>query len=286
MKYTLDLDELAAEGKITPEERDRLKSFAKRGTGALGVRILYLFGAVAVGISVVLLMPGVMQEMLFALVRGLLTQAVGHLLLIGVFGFLGIRYNSGFWVTLAALALFGFIGSSTGYAHASYTLEVRKPVATVLVFGSLWAVSLWLTGSGLLPARFERITVIFSRACLFFCNLGFWVGSLWGGGREHNDWFSSVSVPAGLFSFVWAVALVAAAVLAVRMNRRAMLNTVAVFGGIHLYTQYFEHLGANPLSFLFAGLLLIAISRGLMVLNNRMHGGGLQPGVAAPPAQP
>ena len=39
---------------------------------------------------------------------------------------------------------------------------------------------------------------------------------------------------------------------AVKANRRWVINLVAVFGAIHFYTQWFERLGADPLSVLTA----------------------------------
>ena len=41
-----------------------------------------------------------------------------------------------------------------------------------------------------------------------------------------------------------------------------MVNIAAVFGGIHFYTQWFSILGANAISVLLAGVILIAIALG------------------------
>ena len=69
---------------------------------------------------------------------------------------------------------------------------------------------------------------------------------------------------------VWALALIAAGVWAVRVNRRWLVNIVAVFGAIHFYTQWFEKLGASPLSVLLGGVIMLVIALVLWSFNKRM----------------
>ena len=71
------------------------------------------------------------------------------------------------------------------------------------------------------------------------------------------------------------MALLAAAVWAARANRRWVLNLAATFGGIHFYTQWFERLGADPLTVLAAGLLTLGFATLLWRLNRRLAPGGL-----------
>ena len=66
-----------------------------------------------------------------------------------------------------------------------------------------------------------------------------------------------------------ALALLGAAVWAARTDRRWALNLACVFGGIHFYTQWFERLGATPVSLLGGGLLMLAFAIGLWRLNER-----------------
>jgi hypothetical protein len=70
-----------------------------------------------------------------------------------------------------------------------------------------------------------------------------------------------------VFSILWAVALIAVGVWGVKAGRRWVVNVAAVFGGIHFYTQWFSILGANALSVLLAGVILIAIALGLRAFN-------------------
>ena len=71
----------------------------------------------------------------------------------------------------------------------------------------------------------------------------------------------------GLFAVVWALALAITGAWAWSQNRRWVVNTVAVFGAIHFYTQWFERLGASPGSVLTAGLLALVFAIGLRALN-------------------
>jgi hypothetical protein len=78
-----------------------------------------------------------------------------------------------------------------------------------------------------------------------------------------------VVIPDWQFAVAWAIALIVVAIWAARANRSWVLNVAAVFGAIHFYTQWFEHLGANPLSVLIAGLIALAIAFGLWTFNHR-----------------
>jgi hypothetical protein len=49
-----------------------------------------------------------------------------------------------------------------------------------------------------------------------------------------------------------------------------LVNVVAVFGGIHFYTQWFERLGASAETVLIAGLLALGFAVGLRALNARL----------------
>ena len=53
-------------------------------------------------------------------------------------------------------------------------------------------------------------------------------------------------------------------------NRGWALNLAAGFGGIHFYTQWFDHFGADPSTILFAGLLTLAAAIGLRQINRHI----------------
>jgi hypothetical protein len=77
-------------------------------------------------------------------------------------------------------------------------------------------------------------------------------------------------IPAAVFSILWAVVLLGAGIWAVQVNRRWLVNLIAVFAGIHLYTQWFERLGATPLSVLLGGLVMLASAFAFWIFNRRV----------------
>jgi iron complex transport system permease protein len=74
-------------------------------------------------------------------------------------------------------------------------------------------------------------------------------------------------IPASAFSVAWALALIAALIWGVKTNRRWLVNVAASFGAIHFYTQWFEKLGATPLSVLFGGLAMLVVALALRSFN-------------------
>ena len=76
-------------------------------------------------------------------------------------------------------------------------------------------------------------------------------------------------IAAEVFIVGWAVALLAVAAWAVKANRRWVVNLAAVFGAIHFYTQWFERLGATPVSVLVGGVLVLAFAVVAWKLNHK-----------------
>jgi len=174
---------------------------------------------------------------------------------------------------LAVLAASGCLGARTGYSHAVYSLAIFEPTLTIVLFAALVLAA--YVGSKRLPADYERVALAAARTSIFLVNFGFWIGSLWGDPlllmRRMNGYtparFDDVIVPPLVFIIGWAVVLVAAGFWATRANRRWLVNVVAVFGAIHFYTQWFERLGASPLSVLLGGVLLLVIALALWRFN-------------------
>ena len=197
----------------------------------------------------------------------LLGVQAAYLLVAALFTGAAILAGSGLLIALAVLLLSASLGSGAAYGHAFYALGVEQPLATVLAFSALAAAA--HAGAPHLRPSGERLANIAARTALLLVNLGFWVGSLWG---DDAAWVRGVlgrTIPADAFSITWAVALVAAAIWAGRANRRWALNLASVFGGIHFYTQWFERLGATPVSLLGGGVLMLAFAIGLWRLNER-----------------
>lgn len=295
MKVTLDLTDLVQKGAITKEEGDRLARLGQQDTGALGVNILMGFGAIAVVLGVGILIPNLTVALVLcaALFLGglaliVLKQTRWQLfaqicVIIGALGIVGIvsyLSNNDFYVGLilalglaaaAALATSGLLavlailqlsqslGAGTAYWHASYAAWVERPTITI---GILAVVTLALFFVSLrVPSAYERVCLIGARTAILVINLAFLVGSLWG--DQMLGW------PASWFTIAWAVLLIGVGLWAITANRRWVVNAAAIFGAIHFYTQWFEYLGANALSVLGGGLLLIAFGFALRWFNLR-----------------
>jgi iron complex transport system permease protein len=304
VKIVLDLAKLVAEGKLTEEQAQELQALAKPATGLLAVNILMAFGVFAIAGGVMLLLP----TLVTAIALGVLLAGVGMAISYGVgvqwsllgtaitiegaliasagilgqcegrwFGFaivailllgLAITIRSALLSALTVPVIAGLLGSSTGYDFATYSLEVKEPTVTIVVF-SLLALAAYLI-SLRIPGEYEPVAISFSRLCLVMVNFGFWIGSLWGDDPGHS-WRSHDTmhdvIPDYVFVIAWAVALVGVGIWAAQANRRFVVNMVATFGAIHFYTQWFERLGAEPLTILLAGVIVVAIAVGLWRYN-------------------
>lgn len=185
--------------------------------------------------------------------------------------------RSSLLAALAVIALSATLGARTGYSHATYSLAIFEPTLTVVLFSALALIA--YRASLRLKADYERLAIMVARTSILLVNFGFWVGSLWGdplfllrGFKDHNpaEMMRSIVIPDYVFSIVWAAALIGAAIWAVTVNRRWLVNIAAAFGAIHFYTQWFERLGATPLSVLGGGVLMLLVAYALWTFNKRM----------------
>ena len=324
LKITLDLSKLLEEGKLTPDEAERLKAFAASDTGSLAINILVGFGVVAVSAGAVALIPTAATALalgfgVFAIGLvftfhpderwNLLTQiclVVGALMFCGgmlalgdgalgamlivtvVLAVAAIVARSSLLMVAAVLALGACLGARAGYWHATYALAIYEPAVTIVLFSALGLVTYCV--SKRLPADYERLALVAARTSVFMVNFGFWIGSLWGDNLRlvrsllHNDQSiltSGLSAPdiisPFMFSAGWAIALLGAAIWGMRANRRWAVNVAAVFGAIHLYTQWFDRLGPEPLAFMVGGLLMLAFAYGLWALNRHFTENAVNP---------
>jgi len=305
VKIVLDLTKLVAEGKLTEAQAQELEALAKPATGLLAINILMAFGVFAIAGGVMLLLPSIVTAIALGLLLAGVGVAISHgvgpqwsllgtaitiegaliasagvvgqfddqwlgfaivaILLLG----LAIAIRSALLSALTVLAIAALLGSSTGYDFATYSLEIREPTVTIAVF-SLLALAAYLA-SLRVPAVYEPVAISFSRLSLVMINFGFWIGSLWGDDPGHSwrslDALHNPIIPDYAFVIAWAVALVGVGVWATRANRRFVVNMVATFAAIHFYTQWFERLGAEPISITLAGVLMVAVAVGLWRYN-------------------
>lgn len=288
MKITLDLDALVGEGKLSAAEAERLKGFAASDTGELGSNVLFALGAAAVATGIGVLLPTLetaiaLGAVLFAAgfwlrlarvtrwaVFAQIVMVIGALALLGGLGGL---FGEQLWVRIvltaattvaAALATSGLLAALAVLAFAvTITIDVdlwmpTHYLAVAIVALSALVLGLYLLSLRLAPA-YERLTIIAMRTAILLVNAAFFIGSLFG--DELLGW------PGVYFSVAWALALLAFGTWAVFANRRWVVNSVAVFGAIHFFTQWFIALGAQPLSILGGGLLLIGFGLALARFN-------------------
>jgi hypothetical protein len=251
-----------------------------------------MIGAAAFALGLLLLWPkgevwGFLSQTLIVL--GGLTGAAGFfildqgspraaLLVTAIFAVTALVARSSLMAVLSVLALGASLGARTGYMHAVYSLSIQEPTVTIVLFSAL-ALVLYLV-SLRVAADYERIAIAAARTCLILVNFGFWIGSLWGDRlRLYRYWTQNdvtggpeftargAVIPDYVFSIGWAIALLAVGVWGVKNGRRWVVNIAAIFGGIHFYTQWFSILGANAISVLLAGVILIAIALGLRAFN-------------------
>jgi hypothetical protein len=307
MKITLDIDKLLEDGKIDSNDYKKLKGFAQTDTASLGLNILIGFGVIAVsGGMVALVQSAALASMIGALIgffgvylqirsRGkwntlgsialmvgalifgggiiVLTEGrlVGFILLAVIYFVIGFAVDSGLMLVLGALSVWSAIGAIAFYDHASYTFGTDKPLLTILIF-SILGIGCFFAAK-YMDARNSRLLIVLSRVSIFFVNIGFWIGSLWGDDlfslRDNASIERTPVISDLVFSIAWAIALIVVAIWAARNNFRWTLNLAAVFAAIHFYTQWFERLGATPGTVVIAGIIAIGIAVGLAALNRK-----------------
>ncbi|MEN9232057.1 MAG: hypothetical protein Q6L68_14225, partial [Thermostichus sp. DG02_5_bins_236] len=201
-------------------------------------------------------------------------SVVGFLLVMVFSAVGGILTKRTLLVILATLALSATVGAMAMYGYASYFLVIRQPSITVILFSLLgWGAYLL---SLRLSTDYSHLAIAVSRTSLFLVNFGFWVGSLWGDSLwlQEDSWSldGSSLIPDWFFTWAWAITLVGMTIWAARQNRRWVVNALSVFGAIHFYTQYFETLGASPLTLLIAGIVALGIAVALSRYNRTTQG--------------
>lgn len=288
MKITLDLDALVAEGKLSIAEAERLKDYAAKDTGELGSNVLFALGATATATGIGVLLPSIetviaLGAVLFAAgfwLRvshverwALFAQIIMVIGALALLGGLGSLFGEQLWVRVvltlvtagaAIVARSGLLSALAVLAlAATITLDVEQWLPTHFLTVAIVVLSALVLGLYLLSLRLdrvhERLAIIAMRTAILLINVAFLAGSVAG-----DDLLGLSSVT---FSIVWALALLAFGTWAVFANRRWVVNTVAVFGAIHFFTQWFMVLGAQPFSILCGGLLLIGIGLALARFN-------------------
>jgi iron complex transport system permease protein len=232
--------------------------------------ICILVAALLLGAGIILLGQGLAQlsGVFDPVSKPPLSLAASYLIVAVLFAAAAVLARSSLLAGLTVLMLFAALGGATAYETAYYGLEVNQPLATVLVFSAVALIAHLVSRS--LTHDWERLATTVARVSLFLTNLGFWVGSLWGDDVSWLGHNPAVTISPIAFALGWAIALFGAALWAGWANRRWVLNLAVVFGAIHFYTQWFEHLGATPLTVLAAGIIVLVLAVVLWQLNRRL----------------
>lgn len=296
MKVTLDIDKLLKEGKITQKEYDKILKLSSKHTTLTLLNTFLGFSIIAISLSMLAIFPSLYLSVaigVFLITIGLIllhkkinewiffaniSILIGSLIAtIGIFIlskgsmasllFITILYTatsilakSSLLAILATLSLSTIIGNQTGYLmHGVYFISIPKPTITIVIF-SLLAYLMYRV-SKKVSQEYKHIAIASARMSIFLVNLAFWIGSIWG----EDDISSSI------FAISWAIILIGVAIWSWRDNRVWLFNTTAIFGGIHFYTQWFEHLAAKPISLLIGGLIGLGFAIGLKVANKKLE---------------
>jgi hypothetical protein len=199
------------------------------------------------------------------------------LIVTAALGAIAVAARSSLLAALAVLAASACLGARTGYSHAMYSLAIFEPTLTIVLFSAVAYAAYRVSKH--VAADYERIALSASRTAILLVNFGFWIGSLWGdplflltkmsGKTPVASRLDAIVIPHTVFSIGWAAVLIAAGLWAMRVNRRWLVNVAASFGAIHFYTQWFEKLGATPVSVLLGGVIMLAIALALWSFNKR-----------------
>ena len=290
MKIVLNIKELLEEGQIDQVEYDKLLLLSKRQTTSLTFNLLVGLGIVAASIGAIALMPSPYSCFVFGLLvcavgifikikasdqwsvlsiiclmSGLLMSSAAivwleeHMfhvityrsisIVIFILGFSSYFLKSNLLAAISVLTLSSLLGSGVGYEFASYFIWLEYPLLTIVTF-SILAICFY-SFSKKVGADNEKLLITGSRVSIFLVNLGFWIGSLGG-----DIWLESPHI----FSIAWAIAIFGIGFWAWKENRVWLINVLGVFGSIHFYTQWFQTLGAEPLSLFLGGVIAIGIA--------------------------
>ncbi|WP_281981577.1 hypothetical protein [Thalassorhabdomicrobium marinisediminis] len=195
---------------------------------------------------------------------------------------------------VTALAIVPFaqiLDTGTFYAFAMYAFY--SPESTLTIVQMALAMAVCVAVAGQLADRYRRHTHLFGIMAFVVANLCFLVGSLWGDVVGSHLWgpghyryegdyeayteavrafeARTLVISDHVYSIVWAVLLIAAAVWAANTHRRGIFNAAMTFAAIHGYTQVFETFYDEPLAYVIGGLAAIPLAWGLWRLNDRFE---------------
>jgi heme/copper-type cytochrome/quinol oxidase subunit 4 len=189
---------------------------------------------------------------------------------------------------ITALAIVPFaqvLDTSTDYMHAMYAFYSPEPTLSILQMTLALVIALWLVQNR--GPRLGRQAGVFAIMAFIVGNLCFLVGSLWGDvvGQsllDQSDWekyelaltalrAKTLVISSGVYSVIWALALLAMAGYAAYRLRRGLFNATLTFAAIHFYTQMFESFADEPLAYVIGGLAAVPLAWGMWRVNEHFR---------------
>lgn len=294
MKVTLNLDKLLNEGKLTQAEYDKFLQLLTHTVSHFCYYLMLIFGVVVISVAAIFfvcpwhvglcvavffvicffgaglsrLFPDRLEPLatiiLFfgAFTFGLVVILEGRgsftslLALAIVWGAAGILARSVLLISLSVFALASCLGGRWESMDIKYFIVPQEPLSTVLLFTPFTILMFWLEKR--LPLQYRMLALAAGLSGLFLVNLGFWVGSLWGGHLVigKTEFFTTLLfmfnmkarygsrglfVSPWLFVIAWGIALAVTGYWAYRHKWRWLFALVATFGAINFYTQWFKY---------------------------------------------
>ena len=209
-----------------------------------------------------------------------------------IFGF-GLLIDVRLVTALAIVPFAQMLDTGTFYWSGMYAFY--SPESTLTILQMSLAMAMCVALAGVLTERVCRHTHLFGIMAFIVADLSFLVGSLWGDVvglsiwgpgtsywraegtyeeyRAARDAFkaTALTISEHVYSIVWAVLLVLAAVWSAQTNRRGIFNAAMTFGAIHADTQAFETCYDEPLAYVIGGLAAIPVAWGIWRLNDRFE---------------
>lgn len=293
MRILINLDKLQQDGVITPELAKTLQAYSIRDTGSTAINGLLAFGAILMGIGILVWLDSKEAAALISLIIFILGYGIntyyntwaklGNICMILatlIFsGATGLIINHPFFspmlgtlilcvatvvtkshllISLVPFTLFAIIAN-----NVKGTIDMS---ILVILFYSFLSLVAWNLAKKF-KNPYQSLLITFTRINIILVNFGFWTASTFGdiasGGLYANSYLSST-----MFSIYWLIALVSAGIWGAKRGRRFMVNTVMVFGAVHAFTHCIG-LEWYPLSDIIAGAVCIVFGLFLWRYNQK-----------------
>ena len=179
-------------------------------------------------------------------------------------------------VTALAIVPFAQVLDTGTFYFGAYVFYSPESTLSIIQMILLIAVCAWISSPRL--ERRTRHARILANMAFIIANLCALVGSLRGDFVGETVWGSEISLylSEGIYSVVWAVALLLIIFWAANNAQRGLFNAAITSGGIHAYTQFFVSFWDAPLAYVIGGFAAVPLAWSMWRLNHWMVGRSYQ----------